>query len=109
MGADEYFSGLIKFAKSMIPEEKHSETPFFMYATAGLRVLAENNQEKIFDDDEFDYDLVLEDDDEFFGVGVVAEILRAVRSSLKQSPFIFEDNHVRVSIINSIRNFQINL
>lgn len=88
----------------IIPFEKHNETPFFMFATAGLRVLAEKNNERIFDDDEFDEDVGLELDDDDFGEGVVANLLSAIRLALNESPFQFSDDHVRVS---NYLNFQI--
>lgn len=94
--ATEYFSGLLNFAKQLVPQEQHSTTPFFIYATAGLRVIAEKNGERIFDDDDFDENHILDDDDEDFGVGVVAHTLDGVRRAIHASPFYFKDSHVRV-------------
>lgn len=42
-----HFLGLMKFAESIIPREKQSETPVFVLATAGMRLLPEKKQRAI--------------------------------------------------------------
>jgi golgi apyrase len=87
---------MIDFAMSLIPEEEHANTPLFMYATAGLRMLADKNKERIFDDDDQDDNAILDHDDDDVKVGEVAATLKAIRSALKESPFYFRDDHVRI-------------
>ena len=91
-------STLWEFIEETIPEEYHEKTPIFMYATAGLRVLAEENSEKIYDDDDTDEYMILEEDDEDFNVGKVNKILNNLRNYVKNtSPFqLISNDHVRV-------------
>lgn len=43
----EHFKDLIEFANDIIPKEKHSDTPIFVLATAGMRLLSKSDQDKI--------------------------------------------------------------
>ncbi|AOA61831.1 Apyrase with wide substrate specificity [Komagataella phaffii CBS 7435] len=45
---DDHFKPLIKHAQSIIPESKHEETPIFVYATAGMRLVSEKERNKMF-------------------------------------------------------------
>lgn len=43
----EHFKELIEFAEGIIPKEKYSDTPIFVLATAGMRLLSKSDQEKV--------------------------------------------------------------
>lgn len=43
----DHYSELMKFAEGIIPAEKHSETPVYVLATAGMRLLPPKKQKKI--------------------------------------------------------------
>ena len=58
----EYLEPLLKYAKSLVPDEDKKRTPIFLFATAGMRVLEQSAQD---------------------------EIIAAVRKTLKKSPFNF--------------------
>ncbi|KAK9460326.1 nucleoside phosphatase family-domain-containing protein [Lipomyces oligophaga] len=40
---------LLEYAKKIIPAEKHSETPIFLLATAGMRLLSDNDRQILLD------------------------------------------------------------
>ncbi|XP_071947091.1 ectonucleoside triphosphate diphosphohydrolase 4-like isoform X2 [Antedon mediterranea] len=48
--ASEYIKPLLKFAGSHIPKNKHAETPLYILATAGMRMLPESQQKAILED-----------------------------------------------------------
>lgn len=48
--ASDYIDPLLKFAATNIPPSKHKETPLFILATAGMRLLPEQTQNAILDD-----------------------------------------------------------
>lgn len=43
----DHFEPLINFARRVIPQEKHQETPIFVLATAGMRLLPKSQQKRI--------------------------------------------------------------
>lgn len=43
----DHYSELITFAEDIIPKEKHKDTPIFVLATAGMRLLTPRDQKKI--------------------------------------------------------------
>ncbi|KAK9487432.1 nucleoside phosphatase family-domain-containing protein [Lipomyces starkeyi] len=45
--AESHLEPLIEHAKGIIPREKHAETPIFLFATAGMRLLSPEDQQKI--------------------------------------------------------------
>ncbi|KAJ8096874.1 nucleoside phosphatase family-domain-containing protein [Lipomyces tetrasporus] len=45
--AESHLEPLIDHAKTIIPPEKHAETPIFLYATAGMRLLSPGDQQKL--------------------------------------------------------------
>jgi len=96
-GIPEYFEGLLTFASSLIPEEQRKQTPIYFFATAGLRNLAQEIGERLFDDDEMDEDFMLDADDEDFGVGNVHGLISALRDYFREYPdYVFEDSHIKV-------------
>ncbi|GME87841.1 unnamed protein product [Ambrosiozyma monospora] len=46
---DDHFKPLIKYAEKIIPESKHSSTPIFVQATAGMRLVEEKKRNKVLD------------------------------------------------------------
>lgn len=48
--ASSYIDPLLSFAAQQIPEHKHKETPLYILATAGMRMLSVADQEAILDD-----------------------------------------------------------
>lgn len=48
--ASKYIEPLLKFAANNIPKDKHKETPLFILATAGMRLLPVETQTAILDD-----------------------------------------------------------
>lgn len=48
--ASSYIEPLLDFAAQQIPEHKHMETPLYILATAGMRMLSPSDQEAILDD-----------------------------------------------------------
>lgn len=48
--ASSYIEPLLDFAALKIPEHKHKETPLYILATAGMRMLSTADQESILDD-----------------------------------------------------------
>lgn len=48
--ASEYLEPLLDFAASHIPKDKHKETPLYVLATAGMRLLSVKQQEAILKD-----------------------------------------------------------
>ncbi|CAF0886637.1 unnamed protein product [Didymodactylos carnosus] len=48
--ATEYMKSLLDFAAEVIPNDKHRETPLYIFATAGLRFLAPDEQKQILED-----------------------------------------------------------
>lgn len=48
--ASSYIDPLLSFAAQQIPEHKHKETPLYVLATAGMRMLSTADQESILDD-----------------------------------------------------------
>ncbi|CDK26657.1 unnamed protein product [Kuraishia capsulata CBS 1993] len=44
---DSHFKHLIKHAEEIIPESHHAQTPIFVQATAGMRLLPEKKREKV--------------------------------------------------------------
>lgn len=48
--ASSYIDPLLSFAAQQIPEHKHKETPLYILATAGMRMLSVTDQEAILDD-----------------------------------------------------------
>lgn len=42
-----HFSDLIEFAENIVPRSHHSQTPVFVLATAGMRLLPEDDQKRI--------------------------------------------------------------
>jgi len=48
--ASSYIEPLLDFAAQQIPEHKHKETPLYILATAGMRMLSPQDQEAILDD-----------------------------------------------------------
>ena len=91
-----YFSSLLEFAAKLVPDEEHSNTPIFAFATAGLRSLAESQNERIFDDDDLDNDHMLDIDDDDFNKGKIAKTLSATRQLFHNSTFYFHDSNVKV-------------
>lgn len=89
---------LWKFLEENIPNEKHKQTPIFMFATAGLRVLGESVNEKIYDDDDIDDNVILEPDDDDFSKGPVAKIVNHLREYVdtKTSFQLIQNDHIRV-------------
>lgn len=80
--------GLFDFVEDWVPEEERPNTPVYLFATAGLRVLAHAHGERIYDDDEGG---ILEEDDEDFGKGRVARILASIRKYVREeTPFTLE-------------------
>ncbi|KAK9368088.1 nucleoside phosphatase family-domain-containing protein [Lipomyces kononenkoae] len=45
--AESHLEPLIEHAEEIIPREKHAETPIFLYATAGMRLLSQDDQQEI--------------------------------------------------------------
>lgn len=43
----DHFEVLVKFAKDIIPQDKHQDTPIFVLATAGMRLLPKSEQKRI--------------------------------------------------------------
>jgi len=50
VNATEYLKSLLDFAAQTIPSEKHRDTPLYILATAGLRLLNNEQQAKILED-----------------------------------------------------------
>ncbi|KAI2811846.1 Ectonucleoside triphosphate diphosphohydrolase 4 [Blomia tropicalis] len=48
--ASDYISPLLRFASENIPKAKHKETPLYILATAGMRLLEKTVQDSIMDD-----------------------------------------------------------
>ncbi|XP_032220507.2 ectonucleoside triphosphate diphosphohydrolase 4-like [Nematostella vectensis] len=48
--ASEYLEPLLDFAAFHVPKHKHQETPLYIMATAGMRLLTDKQQEAILDD-----------------------------------------------------------
>lgn len=48
--ASSYLEPLLDFAAQQIPSDKHMETPLYILATAGMRMLSLADQESILDD-----------------------------------------------------------
>ncbi|CAF1486985.1 unnamed protein product, partial [Didymodactylos carnosus] len=48
--ATEYMKSLLDFAAQVIPNNKHRETPLYVFATAGLRYLTLNEQTQLLED-----------------------------------------------------------
>lgn len=48
--ASDYIIPLLKFAAENIPKTKHKETPLYILATAGMRLLSKSQQDLILDD-----------------------------------------------------------
>ncbi|GMG55888.1 unnamed protein product [Ambrosiozyma monospora] len=46
---DDHFKPLIKYAEKIIPESKHSSTPIFIQATAGMRLVEETKRNNVLD------------------------------------------------------------
>ena len=46
-GLNEYLGQLLGFAQKHIPEHMHSDTPIYLYATAGMRMLSKSDQNAI--------------------------------------------------------------
>ena len=46
----EYLDPLLQFAAKHVPSSKHAETPLYILATAGMRLLSKADQESILDD-----------------------------------------------------------
>ena len=44
---DDHFEDLMEHAESIIPADKHQDTPVFVLATAGMRLLKSSDQKKI--------------------------------------------------------------
>ena len=91
-----YFKGLLEFASKLVPDEEHVFTPIFAFATAGLRSLAETQNERIFDDDDLDHDHMLDADDDDFNKGKIAKTLFAIRVLFHNSTFDFHDSNVKI-------------
>jgi Golgi nucleoside diphosphatase len=88
---------ILNFAQDLIPEQKRSSAPIYFFATAGLRVLAEDIDERIFDDDDTDSDHMLEEDDDDFGVGRISNLLLEIYNYVRDNfPFIIYRDHVKV-------------
>ena len=89
---------LWSFLEATIPTHKHQSTPIFMFATAGLRVVAERNNERIYDDDDSDGDVILDADDDDYRKGPVAQILLNLREHVRDhTPFtLLQPDHIRV-------------
>lgn len=66
-----YFDNIIKTAENVVPKEKHTETPIYFLATAGLRTLSLNDAENL--------------------LGAIDQYLRGPRV-----PFYTPENNVRV-------------
>ena len=86
------------FIETTVPASVHADTPIFMFATAGLRVVAEEDNERLYDDDEFDDNIILDEDDDDFARGSVAQILLNLRNYVRtKTPFkLIRDDHIRV-------------
>jgi len=89
---------LWEFLQATIPVEAHADTPVFMFATAGLRVVAEEAGERLYDDDEGDDNVILDEDDEDYQRGPVAQILIHLRKHVSEkTPFqLLRPDHIRV-------------
>ena len=48
--ASDYIRPLLEFASDNIPQTKHKETPLYILATAGMRLLPKAQQEAILED-----------------------------------------------------------
>ena len=48
-GVGEYVAPLVEAAKKLVPESEHATTPFFVKATAGMRLIPEEQQIAVFD------------------------------------------------------------
>ena len=81
-----------------------------------MRTVAEEKNERIFDDDDTDFDYVLEEDDEDFGRGEIAGLLENIRTYIKQrTSFIVEVSEdknqciliYRFSVVIGIETFRI--
>lgn len=90
---------LIEYAKVVIPEKLHSRTPIFILATAGLRITAEVNKEKIFNDrgeflggntlNPINVDVFKPNKDNMARVSSIIQYIRSYFS--KKSPFLLVD------------------
>ena len=49
-GASDYLLPLLDFAEKHVPKSKHKETPLYILATAGMRMLSKQKQDLILDD-----------------------------------------------------------
>ncbi|CAF0877667.1 unnamed protein product [Adineta ricciae] len=62
--ATEYLKSLLDFAAEKIPPKKHSDTPLYILATAGMRFLSQEKQKRIiadlFNDTVRDYNFLIE-------------------------------------------------
>eukprot|EP01095_Lingulamoeba_sp_RSL-Kostka_P004097 TRINITY_DN1518_c0_g1_i1.p1 TRINITY_DN1518_c0_g1~~TRINITY_DN1518_c0_g1_i1.p1 ORF type:complete len:560 (-),score=122.10 TRINITY_DN1518_c0_g1_i1:29-1708(-) len=92
---------LIKYAKNKIPKSHHDRTIAFIYATAGLRVIAKDLNERIYDDDDFDNNFIFEQDDDGYleyKNTKVGKLLQTIKSHFQiNSPFkILGDEYVRI-------------
>ena len=96
--AGESLKPLFDFVYGVIPEQHRSSTPIFAFATAGLRVVADQEGLSLFDDDDTDNNNIFEEDDDSYGIGSVERILISVREYIQSStPFLFyRDDQVRV-------------
>jgi Golgi nucleoside diphosphatase len=43
----EYLKPMLEFALAAVPVDKHSSTPFFLFATAGMRIVPQPNRSLI--------------------------------------------------------------
>lgn len=89
---------LWKFLGDNIPKTKQNDTPIFMFATAGLRVLGESVNEKIYDDDDTDDNVILEEDDDDYSKGPVSKILNNLRNYVQENTTfkLLQNDHIRV-------------
>ena len=88
---------ILQFAVQLIPTSELPTTPIYFFATAGLRVLAEEKGERIYDDDDEDLDYMLDLDDDDYGQGDIAKLLHAIYSFVSSHySFIIHPHHIKV-------------
>lgn len=95
------FRRLIKYGVQNIPHSLHDQTPLFIQATAGLRLLAQKRNEDIFDDDDEDVGSWMEEDDEDdrpSKKSTVGVINKTREYFVAESPFVIFDDRSFIRI-----------
>lgn len=110
-GISSFFPSPINSSESLVPlisdalETLHKELgvnlkskiPLYAFATAGMRVLAEKNEENLIDDDEFDENDIIEEDDDDIHQSVptlLLEIRNEIESFFQE--IIIPKNSIRI-------------